>query len=227
MNIGVILAAGKSERLKDIDVPKQLYLINKVPLFMYSVLSFNNIDDIDAIYVVTNNECLDLVKKYIGQYNLKKVKDVIIGGNSRQESVYLALKHLEENGVKDDDIVLIHDAARALLPPRIIRNNIEGVKKFNAVTTAIKMQDTVVKGKEQLDSYVDRKELYRAQTPQSFRFSIIRDAHEKAHNNGKEYTDDSALVKENGQPVYLVEGSTVLFKVTTIDDLTLLESIAI
>ena len=223
MNIAIVLAAGKSERLSDISVPKQLYLINKVPLFMYSVLSFNNIDDIDSIYVVTNQDCLEAVKQYISQYNLKKVKDVLLGGTSRQESVYKAIQRLKEDQVKDDDIVLIHDAARPLLSPNIIRNNIEGVKEHNAVTTAIKMTDTVIKGDGELDSFVDRSNLYRAQTPQSFRFNIIKEAHEKAHLSNKNYSDDSALVKEIGYPVYIVEGTASLFKVTTLDDLKLLE----
>lgn len=227
MNIAIVLAAGKSERLKDINVPKQLYLLNKVPLFMYSVLSFNNTDDIDAIYVVTNKDCLETINKYVNQYNLAKVKAVILGGNSRQESVYNALNKLREDGVKDDDIVLIHDSARPILHRTIIASNVAGATKYGAVTTALKVQDTVIKADEELKEFVDRKELYRAQTPQSFKYKIIKDAHDKVHGDNKEYTDDSAIVKENGQPVYIVPGSALLFKVTTNDDLNLLESIVL
>ena len=225
MNIAIILAAGKSERLNDISVPKQLYLLNNVPLFMYSVLTFSNLEDVDALYVVTNPECLDQVKQYNAQYNIKKVKSVILGGNSRQQSVYLALKELEKDGVKDDDVILIHDAARPVIDKQIILDNIKGVLEHDAVTTAIRVSDTIVKGNDELDAFIDRKELWRAQTPQSFRFRIIKNAHEKALKAHKEYTDDSALVKENGQSVYIVKGSTANFKVTTIDDLKLLEMI--
>ena len=227
MNIAIILAAGKSERLNDINVPKQLYLLNNVPLFMYSVLTFSNLEDIDVLYIVTNKDCFDKVKQYVEQYNLKKVKAIILGGESRQQSVYLALKQLENDGVKNDDIVLIHDAARPVIDKQIILDNIKGALKHNAVTTAIKVSDTLVKAHDQLETFVDREGLYRAQTPQSFRFKIIKDAHEKALKDQKEYTDDSALVKENGQPVYLVKGSAANFKVTTIDDLKLLEMIVL
>ncbi len=228
MNIAIVLAAGKSERLNDINVPKQLYLLNNVPLFMYSVLTFNNLEDIDEVYVVTNEECYKQIDQYLELYRLEKVRGIILGGTTRQESVYNALKKLEDNGVKDDDIVLIHDAARPLMDKFIIIDNIAGVKMYDAVTTAIKVKDTIIKGDETLDGFVDRNELYQAQTPQSFRFRIIKDAHDNALNKKLEnMTDDSALVKENGQPVHIVKGTTANFKVTTIDDLKLLEMIVL
>ena len=228
MNIAIVLAAGKSERLNDINVPKQLYLLNNVPLFMYSVLTFNNLEDIDEVYVVTNEECYKQIDQYLELYRLEKVKGIILGGTTRQESVYNALKKLEESGVKDDDIILIHDAARPLMDKFIILDNIAGVKMYDAVTTAIKVKDTIIKGDESLDGFVDRNELYQAQTPQSFRFRIIKDAHDNALNKKLEnMTDDSALVKENGQSVHIVKGITANFKVTTIDDLKLLEMIVL
>lgn len=228
MNIAIVLAAGKSERLNDINVPKQLYLLNNVPLFMYSVLTFNNLEDIDEVYVVTNEECYERINQYLNLYHLEKVRGIILGGTTRQESVYNALKKLEDNGVKDDDIILIHDAARPLMDKFIIIDNIAGVKMYDAVTTAIKVKDTIIKGDETLDGFVDRNELYQAQTPQSFRFRIIKDAHDNAlKKNLMNMTDDSALVKENGQPVHIVKGTTANFKVTTIDDLKLLEMIVL
>ena len=228
MNIAIVLAAGKSERLNDINVPKQLYLLNNVPLFMYSVLTFNNLEDIDEVYVVTNEECYERINQYLNLYHLEKVKGIILGGATRQESVFNALKKLEDNGVKDDDIILIHDAARPLMDKFIIIDNIAGVKMYNAVTTAIKVKDTIIKGEDTLDGFVDRNELYQAQTPQSFRFRIIKDAHDNAlKKNLMNMTDDSALVKENGQPVHIVKGTTANFKVTTIDDLKLLEMIVL
>ena len=228
MNIAIVLAAGKSERLNDINVPKQLYLLNNVPLFMYSVLTFNNLEDIDEVCVVTNEECYERINQYLNLYHLEKVKGIILGGATRQESVFNALKKLEDNGVKDDDIILIHDAARPLMDKFIIIDNIAGVKMYNAVTTAIKVKDTIIKGEDTLDGFVDRNELYQAQTPQSFRFRIIKDAHDNAlKKNLMNMTDDSALVKENGQPVHIVKGTTANFKVTTIDDLKLLEMIVL
>ena len=227
MNIAIVLAAGKSERLKDINVPKQLYILNNVPLFMYGVLKFSNYENIDALYIVTNEECLDKIKQYVAQYNLKKVRAVLLGGNSRQQSVYLALQRLAKDGVKDDDIILIHDAARPIVDKQVLIDSIQGVLDHDAVTPVIKVNDTIIKGDNTLDTFVNRDGLYRVQTPQSFRFKIIKEAHEKALKENKEYTDDSALVKENGQPVYLIKGSAASFKVTTIDDLKLLEMIVL
>ena len=175
MNIAIVLAAGKSERLNDINVPKQLYLLNNVPLFMYSVLTFNNLEDIDQVYVVTNEECYEKINQYLDLYRLEKVKGIFLGGKTRQESVYNALKKLEAAGINDDDIVLIHDAARPLMDKFIVLDNIAGVKMYDAVTTAIKVKDTVIKGDEVLDDFVDREGLYQVQTPQSFRFRIIKE----------------------------------------------------
>lgn len=223
MNVAIILAAGKSERLNEIDVPKQLYVVNKVPLFLYSVLTFNQLDEIDAIYLVTNDECLPLIEKYLNVYTIEKLKGVILGGTTRQESVYLALRNIEKT-VKNDDIILIHDAARPLIDKETILANIEAVKIFEAVTTAIKVNDTVFNVKDDhIDHIVDRSCLYQAQTPQSFNYRLIKKAHEMAINNMVVANDDSALVRELGYDVHVVKGTTTNFKVTTIDDIKLLE----
>lgn len=223
MNVAIILAAGKSERLNEIDVPKQLYVVNKVPLFLYSVLTFNQLDEIDAIYLVTNDECLPLIEKYLNVYTIEKLKGVILGGVTRQESVYLALRNIEKT-VKNDDIILIHDAARPLISKETILANIEAVKIFEAVSTAIKVNDTVFNVKDDhVDHIVDRSCLYQAQTPQSFNYRLIKKAHEMAIDNMVVANDDSALVRELGYDVHVVKGTTTNFKVTTIDDIKLLE----
>lgn len=224
MNIAIILAAGKSERLKEISVPKQLYLINRVPLFMYSVLTFNDLEEIDEIHLVTNEQCLSEIEQYVKQYSLtKKVKGVILGGKTRQESVYLALKHLEKIA-KDDDIILIHDSARPLLEKETILKNIESAMRYGAVTTAIKVKDTIFSESEDgVDYMISRSRLYQAQTPQSFKYRLIKKAHESAVLNNVFANDDSALIKEIGYDVKIVLGTSTNFKITTIEDIKLLE----
>lgn len=223
MNIAIVLAAGKSERLNEINIPKQLYVINQVPLFMYSVLTFESLEEIDEIYLVTNEECLPIIEQYLKQFTIKKIKGVLMGGETRQESVYQALKHLKTNA-KNDDIVLIHDAARPLIEKNTILENIKSAKKYDAVTTAIKVKDSLFDGSDELvGNVVDRSHLYQAQTPQSFRYSLIKRAHEFALENGIQATDDSALVKKLGYNIHIVNGTTTNFKVTTIDDIRLLE----
>ncbi|NLB48608.1 MAG: 2-C-methyl-D-erythritol 4-phosphate cytidylyltransferase [Erysipelotrichia bacterium] len=225
MNIAVILAAGKSERLNEITVPKQLYLINKVPLFLYSVLTFNELPEIDEIYLVTNDESLPAIEKYLKQSKINKVKGIIIGGVTRQESVYLAIKHLQGHA-KNDDIILIHDAARPLIEKDTILANIEGVKKFEAATTAIKVHDTVFNTSNgHVDHIVDRSLLYQAQTPQSFKYRLIKKAHEMAIINSVYANDNSTLAIQLGYDIHLINGTTTNFKVTTFEDVKLLEMI--
>ena len=126
--------------------------------------------------------------------------------------------------MKNDDIILIHDAARPLVDKETILANIEAVKIFEAVTTAIKVNDTVFNVKDDhIDHIVDRSCLYQAQTPQSFNYRLIKKAHEMAINNMVVANDDSALVRELGYDVHVVKGTTTNFKVTTIDDIKLLE----
>ena len=128
----------------------------------------------------------------------------------------------------DDDIVVIHDAARPLLSLRIIEDNIEGAKKHGAVDTVIPSADTIIKSLDdvRISDVPARRQLYTGQTPQSFRYGVIRKVHEFAEkNNITDSTDDCQLVLKYGTDVYLVRGEKLNFKITTIDDLLLLKAV--
>ena len=128
----------------------------------------------------------------------------------------------------EDDIVVIHDSARPLISQRIINENIEGAKEFGAVDTVIPSADTIVKSIDEntIDSVPLRKELYLGQTPQSFKYSMILDAHNKAiENNNLEATDDCQLVLALKKDVHLVRGDKLNFKITTFEDLLLLKAV--
>jgi 2-C-methyl-D-erythritol 4-phosphate cytidylyltransferase len=185
-------------------------------------------DDIDMILIVTNDTYIDDVKIWCKQYDLTKVKYIVAGGSSRQESVYNGLKKLEKIGISDEDIVLIHDAARPLISQTIITDNIEACKKYQAVDTVIPSSDTIIRSvdKETICEIQKRSEQYQGQTPQSFTFKVINDAHEYAKSiNNTETTDDCRLVLNMGKDVHLVSGSKLNFKITTFDDLMMLKAL--
>ena len=123
MNFALVLAAGSGTRMNN-EQPKQFLMVNNKPLFYYSVESFNRNKDIDAIVIVTNNEYIEQVQNWCIEYNLCKVKSVVKGGQTRQESVYNGLQELSKIVDNLKDLVLIHDSARPLVTQRIINENI-------------------------------------------------------------------------------------------------------
>lgn len=228
MNIALILAAGSGTRMGNTNKPKQFLSIYNKPLIVHTIEAFEMHDDIDMILIVTNDTYIDDVKIWCKQYDLTKVQYIVAGGSSRQESVYNGLKKLEKIGISDEDIILIHDAARPLISQTIITDNIEACKKYQAVDTVIPSSDTIIRSvdKETICEIQKRSEQYQGQTPQSFTFKVINDAHEYAKSiNNTETTDDCRLVLNMGKDVHLVNGSKLNFKITTFDDLMMLKAL--
>ncbi len=227
MNIAIILAGGKGTRMGIVDQPKQFIDIYGKPIVVHTIEAFDIHEQIDAIAVVCLKEWHEDIKIWTRKFELNKVKWIVDGGETRQESVLAGLKAIEED-VKPDDIVVIHDAARPLISHRIIVNNIEGAKKYGAVDTVIPATDTIIQSKD--DSTISdipvRKELYLGQTPQSFKYSTIMDAHKSAAKSKlQDSTDDCRVVLNYGEKVHLVSGDKLNFKITTMEDLLLLKSI--
>lgn len=226
MNIALILAAGNGTRM-GLDIPKQFALVKDKPLLYYSVHMFETYTEVESIVIVTNKEYVSEVNEIIEEYNFKKIKAVVAGGETRQDSVYNGLLEIKKFA-SDDDIVLIHDCARPLVNHRIIFDNIKACLEYGAVDTVIQASDTIVKSSDGngVDELPLRKELYQAQTPQTFKLGLILQAHEYARShNVPDVTDDVKLVVALGKEVHLVEGSKLNFKITTNEDLDLLEAL--
>ena len=228
MNVALILAAGTGSRMGNADKPKQFLPIYGKPLMIHTIEAFEMHDDIEKIVVVTSEGYEDQVKVWCKQYDLGKVKAVVHGSDSRQGSVYNGLQAIKNLGISDDDIIVIHDAARPLISQNIITSNIEACKKYDAVDTVIKATDTIVASSdnERITNIPNRSELYQGQTPQTFKFALISEAHEKAKSGQiPNVTDDTKLVISMGKEVHLVEGSKQNFKITTFDDLMMLKAL--
>ena len=143
MNIALIVAGGTGNRM-GLDIPKQFVLVNNKPILIYTIEAFLKHPQIDDIYLVIHQDYLDEVNGWIKTYNLNKVKAVIKGGETRQISVFNGLKEMKKNGIKDDDIILIHDAARPLVNSTIISNNISTCQKYGAAVTSLGATDTIL-----------------------------------------------------------------------------------
>jgi 2-C-methyl-D-erythritol 4-phosphate cytidylyltransferase len=227
MNIGVILAGGIGSRMGIKDMPKQFIDVYGKPILIHTLEKFDNNINIDRICIVCLKEYIEDVKILVRKFEINKVDLIVEGGNTRQESVSNALDSLGKI-CSQDDIVVIHDSVRPLISSRIIDDNIIYAQKYGAVDTVIPASDTIVKSIDNIyiDSIPKRKELYLGQTPQSFRFGLIKEAHKTAKlNNIEDSTDDCQLVLKMNLKVNLVEGDKMNFKITSAEDLTLLKAI--
>jgi 2-C-methyl-D-erythritol 4-phosphate cytidylyltransferase len=200
MIAALIPAAGSGTRLGK--GPKAFLPLGDGSLLSFAVAAFETY--VDEIIVAVSREMQAEVSRHVG-----KAK-VILGGNSRQESVHCLLK------ATTAQIVLIHDAARPFLPAKVITDSIEAVKQHSAATVVRPVADTLIH-KETLQ-VIPRDSLRAVQTPQSFLRALILRAHEEAASKNVVATDDAALVKLLGHSVALVEGSSWLDKITTPDD---------
>ncbi|MEK8196571.1 2-C-methyl-D-erythritol 4-phosphate cytidylyltransferase [Lysinibacillus sp. FSL M8-0134] len=229
MNYAIILASGTGSRMGNVDKPKQFIDVYGKPVIIYTLEAFANHPEIDQIIIVTLEEWIEDVKILVRKYEIDKVTTIIAGGSSRQASVYEAIKHLAFSvNSSSEDIVVVHDAVRPLVNHRIITDNIAAAKQYSAVDTVIPSADTIVKSlsKEMITEIPKRDYYYLGQTPQSFKFGLIEEAHKYAFNNPDIVTtDDCKLVLALEYPVHLVMGDKLNFKVTTFEDLLLFKAI--
>ncbi len=214
MKYAVILAGGKGLRLGG-DIPKQLLPLCEKSVIRWSVESFSSVDEIDHIIIVAEKHSLETIKSILPPAAFPKILGFVEGGAERSDSSYNALCYKEFNS---DDIFLFHDAARPFVTKRIIRETIAETVRTGAAGVYIPAVDTVTLIENDFVSTIpERKDVYYAQTPQGFRYSIIRDAHEK-HRSGSlniKVTDDVSLVLASGYKVHTVSGSVSNFKITT------------
>lgn len=218
--------AGSGLRLQQ-QIPKQFIKINERPLFTYALDQLYHHDLIGRLVLVVHDDYRLEVSAYCQKNYPNKPFTVISGGKTRQESVYQAILYLNPL-LNDDDLVLIHDAARPLVSKETIANNLKTAAVFGAVTTAITSTDTLIKVDEhlRLDKTLEREQIYRVQTPQTFAFSLLKIAHQHAAaRNINSFSDDAQMVRALPHDVRIVEGDTTNFKVTNPHDLEILRAL--
>ncbi|MGL4656051.1 MAG: 2-C-methyl-D-erythritol 4-phosphate cytidylyltransferase [Sarcina sp.] len=216
-NVAVILAGGKGKRM-NAPVSKQFIEIEGKPVIYYTLKRFENCEDIDEIILVLPKDEIDyFVGNIQNKFNFN-ISKIVEGGAERSDSVYNALKEL-----KDTDIVLIHDGARAFVSEEIIKNGIENAKEFGAAAPGVTPKDTIKV--RDIDSFSKdtpvRETLVAIQTPQCFKTAMIKECHEKIKKENISVTDDTMVVERYGNKVYLYEGDYKNIKLTTEEDLIL------
>ena len=209
----VIVAAGSGTRMNAGKNKVFLELLGKT-ILEHTVSAFENTPMIDEIIVVTNE--IEAAAKTLSKYS--KLKSIVLGGNTRGESVQKGLKAAE------GDFVAIHDGARALILKEDIEKVLNAAIEFGAASLGVKCKDTLKMADENgfISKTVDREFLYNIQTPQVFKLSEILGMYEKCD---QVFTDDCALAEKYGVRVKIVDGSYDNIKITTPDDMDLAERI--
>ncbi len=212
--IALIVAAGSGERFGG-ELPKQYLSLDGQPLLRRAIEAFRGHPAVGGVQVVYQPAHRDLYDRAVAGLGLP---EPVPGGATRQESGRLGLERLAESPAGAPDYVLIHDAARPLVDAGTISRVVAALERAPAAVAAVQVIDTLKKGVDGFTAgTVDRSGLWRAQTPQGFRFSSILEAHRRLAGAG--LTDDAAVAEAAGLPVALVPGSPDNIKVTTPIDL--------
>ena len=225
MNIGLVIAGGVGARMNN-TTPKQFIAVRGKPIIVYTLEAFQNNSSVDAIAVVCLKGWEDILRKYAQKFNITKLKWIASGGDTGMESLRNGMSILRDN-CDEDDIVIIHDAVRPLLSDDIINANIAGVHEFGSAITSIPATEALLysEDKETSSKVIDRSLVWRTQTPHSLTLGKFIWAHEEALKRG--ITDTVAtctLLVELGETVHFVLGQGTNFKITTPEDIDLLEA---
>ena len=212
----VIVAAGSASRMGGID--KVMAQLGGEPMICRTVRNFQTCDAISEIVVVTRPDLIEEISRLCAGYD--KLKTVVAGGKSRQESVALGLDALSG----DVKLAAVHDGARPFADWQLIDRCVRAANTYSAAAPAIPVKDTikVVEGRI-VKSTPDRATLFAVQTPQVFDYDLLRGALTKAEADGAAVTDDCSAVERLGMSIKIVEGDERNIKITTPLDLKIAE----
>ena len=228
MNIAVIVAGGSGHRMGQ-EIPKQFINVYDKPVLIYTLEAFQNHPQIDAIEVICLDGWHDIVRAYARQFDITKLKWVVSGGETGQESIRNGVFNLEGK-CKDDDIIIIHDGIRPMIDQFVLTDVIVKCEQYgNAVTsTPYNEQIFVMDDDISTVQYIPRDTLRKVATPQAYRFDLLDEKYHEAYEKeigiyGSSYTN--TMLTELGVRLYFAAGSDRNIKLTTKDDLELFKAL--
>lgn len=204
---------------------KQFAEIAGKPILLHTLEKFSEVPEVTDIYIAVRESESGRVREFLAGQKLRPKMHVVIGGDHRQQSVANALAEFRAN---EDDIVLVHDAVRPFVEGEVIRNVIETAAAQGAAIAGLPAVDTIKQVERTasgaiITSTVPRERVVMAQTPQGFRYAVIKCAFDEAAQDGFVGTDEASLVERSGHQVAVVMGSARNIKITTPSDLELAE----
>lgn len=223
-SIALIPAAGMGKRM-GASINKQYLQLNGLPIVARTIAVFEQSRLIDAIYLVIPADEIPYCREHVvAACGFTKVAAIVPGGRERQNSVMNGLNAMRAN-VADNDVILIHDGVRPLVTEAMLHESVAVAEKRDGAVVAVPVKDTIKTVRDGI--IVDtpaRENLWQAQTPQSFRFGIIHNAHLSAEADGFMGTDDASLIERTGGEVCIIRGDYRNIKITTPEDLLLAEA---
>jgi 2-C-methyl-D-erythritol 4-phosphate cytidylyltransferase len=226
MNVALLTAAGSGSRMHQ-DIPKQFIHVDNKPVIIYTLEAFQNHPSIDAIIVVTLDSWSAVLWAYAKQFNITKLRWVVPGGASGQESIRNGLEVLKQE-LTDEDVVLVHDGNRPLVSSEIISDSLATYARYGSAVAVIPCTEVVFETDDGISSCVstERERLRRTQTPHTYRLGDLYGAHLEAERRGITNTAASCmLMKELGRPSYFSKGSEENLKITTLEDLKIFKAL--
>jgi len=220
----IITTAGQGRRM-GVDTPKQYLEVQGRPIIVHTLERFSQIPGIDQLVVVVPpSDVESFGEDVISRYGFPPQWKVVAGGAVRQDSVMNGLKALTD----DVDVVIVHDGVRPFISPEVIERSIHKANECGACVVAMPLKETVkrVGEDEAVNETVDRSVLWGAQTPQTFKAEILREAYDAAYRDNFTGTDEAMLVERLGHTVKVVRGDYRNIKITTAEDLIIAEAIA-
>ncbi len=227
MNVAVVIAGGSGHRMGQ-DIPKQFINVYDKPVIIYTLEGFQKHPQIDAIEVVCIDGWHDVLKAYAKQFGITKLKWVVNGGATGQESIRNGIYNLE--GILDDyDMVIIHDGIRPLVDDAVLTDVILKCERYGNAVTSLPYNEQIFVVDDEISTvkYIPRETLRRVSTPQAYKFGKVDKAYHEAFEReigiyGSSYTN--TMMVELGERLYFAAGSDKNIKLTTKDDLEMFKA---
>lgn len=227
MNIAIIIASGSGQRMGQ-DIPKQFINVYDKPVLIYTLESFQKHPLIDAIEVVCKDGWHDIVWAYAKQFNITKLKWIVSGGETGQESIRNGVYNLEGKCEVNDNII-IHDGIRPLVDDTVLSDVIIKCNKYGNAVTSMPYNEQIFVIDDEVSTirYIPRETLRRVSTPQCYKFGKLNEKYHEAFEKkigiyGSSYTN--TMMVELGERLYFAVGSDKNIKITTKDDLELFKA---
>lgn len=227
MTVALIIAGGSGNRMGQ-DIPKQFINVYDKPVLVYTLEGFQNHPQIDAIEVVCIDGWHDIVWAYAKQFNIDKLKWIVSGGNTGQESIRNGVYNLEKK-ISDDDIVIIHDGIRPLVDEAVLSDVIVKCNQYGNAVTSLPYNEQIFIVDDEVSTvkFIPRETIRRVATPQAYKFGLLDSKYHEAYEKeigiyGSSYTN--TMMVELGVRLYFASGSDKNIKLTSKDDLEIFKA---
>lgn len=220
MNIALLTAAGSGSRMHQ-EIPKQFIHINNKPVILYTLEAFQQSPLIDEIIVVSLENWKDMLWAYAKQFGITKLKYIVKGGETGQESILCGLRELEKVHDKAD-VVMVHDGNRPMISQEVIADSFAVYNQYGSAVAAIPCVEAIFESEDGISSdlTIPREKLLRTQTPHTYTLGEMLEAHKEADKrNICNTTASCVLMQKLGKTIYFSKGSEKNLKLTTVDDI--------